>query len=115
MKNFNIDMQFVESVNVREEHRPKQGADETSEEFLIRKLKSSSSPIVSMYSIDHPEFTKLRNQLENEGYITTQRHCWNGDRVLKSFTLNGVKFKKDHKFCSAAAMKWTLEHGNPTI
>ena len=115
MKTFNIDIQFVESVVIREEQYLKQYANETSEDFVIRKLKYCPSRIVSTYMVDHPEFTKLRDQLEDEGYIKTERNWWNGDRVLKPFTLNGVLFDKDCTFYSSAAMKWTLDHGNITI
>jgi hypothetical protein len=53
---------------------------------------------------DHPEFTKLREKLGSEGYISIERGWWNGDRVLKPFYLNGKKFDKGEKFCSASAM-----------
>ena len=115
MKNFEIDIQYVVSVTVHKEHKPVRCAGETTEDFLIRKLKSRPSFIVSTETKDHPEFAKLRNQLEDEGYIKTTRNCWNADTVLKPFTLNGVIFKKYNQFCCAAAMKYTLEHGNPTI
>lgn len=58
----------------------------------------------SMGFIDHPEFTKLRDKLEAEGYIQTERTYWNGDRVLKPFMLNGNKFDKGEKFCCASAL-----------
>lgn len=111
MKNFELDIQYATSVSIRKEHRPKQRPDETSEDFLIRKLQSSPDPVVSLSSEDHPEFTKLREQLGKEGYITIERGWWNGDRVVKPFYLNDVKFSKGDKFCCASAMKWTLEHG----
>ena len=111
MKNFEFDIQYATSVSIRKEHWPKQRPDETSEDFLIRKLQSGPDPVVSLSSEDHPEFTKLREQLGKDGYISIERGWWNGDRVLKPFTVNGVKFKKGEKFCSAGAIKWTLEHG----
>ena len=60
-------------------------------------------------SDDSPEFKALREQLGKLGYIQIQRRWWNGDRVLKPFMLNGVKFKKDTQFSSGAAMKIHLE------
>jgi hypothetical protein len=40
----------------------------------------------------------------------------NGDRVLTPFTLNGVKFEVDGKFCCGGAMsshlKWEREYEN---
>ena len=54
-------------------------------------------------TIDHPKFTELRDKLEKEGYIKIERSCWNGDRVLKPFTLNGMAFKLHEQFpCSGA-------------
>jgi len=115
MKNFEIDMEYVVSVSIVEEHYPKQRENETSEEFLIRKLTHGSNPVVTISSEDHPEFAKLRNQLEQEGYIKTERSWSNGDRVLKPFMLNNVKFKKNYKFCCASAMKWVLENGKASL
>lgn len=54
---------------------------------------------------DHPEFTKLRDQLEQEGYIRTERNFWNGDSVIKPFYFNDVKFKAGDTFYCAVAMK----------
>ena len=54
--------------------------------------------------IDHPEFTKLRNKLEKQGYIKIEHGWVNGDRVLKPFSLNGFKFKKHHQFSCAEAL-----------
>ena len=54
--------------------------------------------------IDHPEFTKMRNRLEKQGYIQIEHGWVNGDRALKPFSLNGFKFKKHDKFPCASAM-----------
>jgi hypothetical protein len=55
--------------------------------------------------IDHPGFTRLRDELENKGYIKTERNCWNGDTVLKAFRLNDHWFEEGDTFPCAAAMK----------
>lgn len=55
-------------------------------------------------SIDHPKFTELRDKLEKLGFIKTERSFWNGDRVLKSFKLNGMPFKPGERFFCACAM-----------
>ena len=112
MKNFEFDVQYATSISLRTEHHIRQRADETSEDFLIRKLKDGSIPIISIESIDHPEFTKLREQLGKDGYITIERGWWNGDRVVKPFSINGVKFKKDGKFPCAAAIHYDLTRKN---
>ena len=54
--------------------------------------------------IDHPEFTKMRNRLEKQGYIQIEHGWANGDRAVKPFSLNGFKFKKHDKFPCASAM-----------
>ena len=54
--------------------------------------------------IDHPEFTKMRNRLEKQGYIQIEHGWINGDKALKPFSLNGFKFKKHDKFPCASAM-----------
>lgn len=58
---------------------------------------------------DHPEFSKLREQLGTDGYIEIQRGWWNGDCVLKSFVFNRVKFEVGEKFCCASAMSGHLK------
>lgn len=108
MKSFEIDIQYVTNVMTRTEYSITQSSDETSEDFLIRKLKYGPLACTSWSSIDHPEFTKLREQLGLEGYITIERGWWNGDRVVKPFLLNGKLFKKNDKFSCACAMYYTL-------
>ncbi len=53
---------------------------------------------------DHPAFTALREHLGAKGYIEIQRSWWNGDRVLKRFTLNTYAFEPGDQFSSASAM-----------
>ncbi len=53
---------------------------------------------------DHAKFTELRNELEQQGYISTWRTVWNGDRVLKPFTLNDFKFNKGDQFPCGVAL-----------
>ena len=60
-------------------------------------------------SDDGPEFKALRNQLEELGYVKCERSWWNGDRVVKPFQLNGLKFKKGEQFSSGAALKFHME------
>ena len=53
---------------------------------------------------DHPEFTKFRNKICELGYIYIEPSYWNGDRVLKSFKLNKLSFKKGEQFPCASAI-----------
>jgi hypothetical protein len=77
-------------------------------EELIKVLKGEHE-ITSQSSIDHPEFTKLRESLGEQGYIRIERGWWNGDYVLKPFILNNKKFKKGDQFCCAAALRYDLK------
>jgi hypothetical protein len=63
------------------------------------------------YVIDHPGFTRLRDSLEGNGYIKTERNRSNGDRVLKRFRLNGRWFDEGEKFPCAVAMRGVLKLG----
>ena len=117
---FYIDDQFISSVTIRKEwgmydHIPK---NELTHEQFIKVLKGEDR-CTSVHSEDHPEFTKLRNELERLGYISTCRQSWNGDRVLKPFKVNEWKFKHGEKFCCSAAMRVSIDsarkHGRKTI
>ena len=72
-------------------------------EIFDHKLEGEAYSI-----IDHPGFTTLRNKLEKQGYIQIERGWWNGDRVIKPFSLNGFKFKKYDKFPCASALNIQL-------
>lgn len=101
---FYLDEQYICDVTVRTEHDFIKDRNNITNEDLINILKGWDKS-VTISNKDHDEFTKLRNQLEKLGYIKTERSWWNGDRVLKPFYLNEWKFKKNHKFPCAAAMK----------
>ncbi len=98
---FTIEEEYVTDVTIRTEI-----TNPDPEKELYNRLKYG--PSYSIRSEDHPEFTKLREQLGAEGYIAIERGWWNGDRVLKPFTLNSKKFKKGDKFCCASAMHYDL-------
>ena len=83
--------------------------DELTHEQLIKIIKGEDRCGMTSHR-DHLEFTKLRNQLEELGYIKTERGWNNGDIVLKKFTLNGFQFKKDSRFPCAIAMKVAMEY-----
>ena len=108
LKQFTIDESFICDVTVKTEHDFINDRNNPTHEELIKILKGWDKSI-SISNKDHDEFTKLRNQLEELGYIKTQRQWWNGDRVLKSFMLNEWTFYKGHKFPCAAAMKVSIE------
>jgi len=105
---FYIDEAYLTDVIVRTEYPRYDDRTDLTAEELISVIKHPS-PSVSIGTKDHPEFDCLREQLECDGYIQVQRGWWNGDRVLKTFSLNGVKFKKHDQFPCAAAMKHHLK------
>jgi hypothetical protein len=104
LKQFTIDESYITDVSVRTEHDFIKDRNNLTNEDLVKILKGHDKS-VSISNKDHDEFTKLRDQLEREGYIETQRQWWNGDCVLKSFKLNEWTFRRGHKFSCAAAMK----------
>ena len=82
--------------------------DVVTDDDLVRALRGEGNRAV-VGADDSEEFKALRNQLEAEGYIRCERNWWNGDRVLKTFFLNGVRFDRDDQFSSGAAMKMHLQ------
>ena len=104
LREFFIDEQYITDVTVRTETSMLENPENPTHEDLIRILKGHDK-MISISNKDHDEFTKLRNQLEELGYIKTERGWWNGDRVIKGFKLNGFPLKKGERFYSAAAMK----------
>ena len=105
---FHIDEAYICDVMVKTENDFINDRNNPTHDDLIKILKGYDKGL-SISSKDHDEFTKLRNQLEELGYIECQRSWWNGDRVLKPFYLNEWKFKKNHKFPCAAAMRVSIE------
>ena len=103
--NFTIDPAYLCSVSIREEWNTytKNGREPTAEELLL--VLAGKGKCSTTSSEDHPEFTKLREQLGEQGYIKIERGWWNGDRVLKPFTLNGLKFKLGEQFGCGGAME----------
>ena len=104
---FTIDEQYICDVTIRSEHDLIKDRDNPSHEDLIKILKGHDK-MISIGNREHDEFTKLRNQLEELGYIKCERSWCNGDRVLKVFYLNGWKFRKGHKFPCAAALNVSI-------
>ena len=106
--NFTIDESKPFDVTIREVHSSLENPENPTADDLVRILKGYQ-PMTSIRNDDSPEFKALRTQLESEGYINCERGWWNGDRVLKTFTLNGIKFEVGNKFFSGAAMHNHLE------
>lgn len=109
LKEFTIDESYITDVTIRIEHDFIKDRNNPTYDDIIKVLKGWDKS-VSISHKDHDEFTKLRNQLEREGYIKIERGWWNGDRVLKSFKLNGLICRKGHKFFCAAAMKGSFQY-----
>jgi hypothetical protein len=105
---FTIDEQFLTDVPDIKITSLLEDPENPTNEDLIKILKNRHR-MISTGSNDHSEFAKLRVQLGKDGFINIEYSWWNGDYVLKPFTLNGVQFKKDDKFVCAAAMKGHLK------
>jgi hypothetical protein len=103
LKQFTIDESFICDVTVRTEHDFIKDRNNPTHDDLIKILKGYDK-MHSVSNKDHDEFTKLRDQLEELGYIETERRWWNGDRILKSFKINEWTFRKGHKFPCASAL-----------
>jgi superfamily II helicase len=108
--NFTLDESYMCDISDIRTYSMYSGKDPDSltPDEVVKILKGQDK-IISHSNKDHPEFSKFREQLGLEGYIRIERGWWNGDRVTKPFTLNGVKFKVGDQFCSACAMKSHLE------
>ena len=103
LREFFIDEQYITDVTIRTVTSLLDNPYNPTPEDLIKIIKGHHE-MVSISNKDHDEFTKLRNQLEELGYIKTERGWWNGDRVIKGFKLNGFPLKKGERFYCAAAM-----------
>ena len=108
LREFFIDEQYITDVVIKTETSLLDNPDNPTHEDLI-KILMGHDKMTSVSSKDHPEFAKLRDELERLGYIITQRGWWNGDRVIKGFKLNGYPLKKGERFYCAAAMKGSFK------
>ena len=104
LKQFKLKREHITSVS-HTEHIVLEVPPEARALFKIfnHKLEGYAHSII----IDHPEFTKMRNRLEKQGYIQIEHGWINGDRALKPFSFNGFKFKVHDKFpCAEALSIW---------
>jgi len=108
LKQFYLDETLEWHLTIHKEYNSYLNKDVVTDDDLVNALKGIGN-WSSTGSDDGPEFKALRNQLEELGYIECQRSWWNGDRVLKPFQLNGLRFKKGEQFSCGAALKFHLE------
>ena len=71
---------------------------------VIEEGNFEGLPMTVTSTEDHPEFTKIRDMLEDQGYIETQRNCWNSDTALKAFTFNDEEFLPGDQFPCGVAL-----------
>ncbi len=107
---FTIDPQFICDVTIRKEWSMFDNvhSDDLTPDQLIKIIQGKDRCSMTS-SQDHPEFAKLRDSLEEQGYIKTQRSWCNGDTVIKPFMLNDIRYKKGDRFLSACALKVAIE------
>jgi hypothetical protein len=108
MKNFTINDAYLCCVSVNRGWSIYDGRTELTDDELVKVLKGEDR-CSSLSSDDHPEFAKLREQLGKEEFIRIERGWWNGDYVIKPFSLNGAKFKTSEQFFSGAAIKIAVD------
>ena len=108
--NFTLDECYMCDIHFKEEYSIFKGKDpDTLSPDELLKILKGEDKIISHSTGDHPEFNRFREQLSEDGYIRIERGWWNGDRVTKPFTLNGVEFEVGDQFSSACAMKGHLK------
>lgn len=105
LPHFEIDEAYLTSVTIYEHGNffPVKPANEMTDDDLIQILKGGNKWSASSTE-DSPEFSELRRQLGDLGYIRIENGYWNGDRVLKPFKLNDHVFKIHDQFSCGSAM-----------
>jgi len=103
LRKFTIEEQYITEVSVTRSYDHVKDRNNPTYDELIKVLQGHDRSY-SYCTDDHDEFKKLRNNLEELGYIRCERSWWNGDVVLKSFKLNEWTFRKGQKFPCAAAI-----------
>ena len=106
--NFTINPEYLTSISIHREWNMYKDKPNPTEEDLIKVLQGLGD-CSSQSTDDHPEFKVLRERLGQEQFIKIQRGWWNGDIVLRPFSLNGAKFRKGEMFPSGAAIGYTVE------
>ena len=104
LREFYIDEAYLTDIVIRKEWNTytKDGREPTPEELL--KVLAGEGKCSITGSEDHPEFARLRELLGKLGYIKIERSWINGDRVTKSFKLNGYIARRGWQFSCATAM-----------
>ena len=101
LKQFKLKRTHITSVS----HTQRMVLEVPAEALALFKIFDHSKLEGDAHSIiDHPEFAKMRNRLEKQGYIKIKHEWINGDRVVKPFSLNGFKFKAHETFPCASAL-----------
>ena len=104
LREFTIDEAYLCDITICKEWNvyTQPGQTPTPEE-MVKILKGEGKCSMLSHN-DHPEFEKLRNELERLGYIKIERGWSNGDQVIKSFRLNGYIARKGWGFSCASAL-----------
>ena len=108
LQQFFIDEQYICDVVFKTEYDFIKDRNNPTPKDLITIIKGYDRA-EAFGNKDHDEFTKLRQYLEDQGYIKTERGWWNGDRVLKPFMLNEWEFLEGSKFPCAAALRVSID------
>lgn len=108
IKHFTLAPEFICGIIIHKKWNTytKNGRIPTSDELLLLIKGEGECSVTS--NDDHPEFAKLRKQLGEEGYIKIEPGWWNGDRVIKEFTLNNKLFEVGEQFSCGSAMQFGI-------
>ena len=104
MREFTILKEYITDVSDNYVKYRHDTTKELTNEQLVDILVNGNILYQSFGTKDHSEFAKLRDQLEELGYIRTSRNSYNSDRVLKPFKKNDTIFRKNTTFYCAAAL-----------
>ncbi len=110
MREFFIPEEYLTDVSNNHIKYKYDTTKELTHEQLVDILVNGNIQYRSFGTKDHPEFTKLRDELKSLGYINVCTYSSNGDSVLKPFKLNGKRFKKNETFYCACALKSHLKY-----
>jgi hypothetical protein len=106
---FEIAEEYMTSVSTRTVVYDLENEENPTENDLLKIMQGTHIKYTVSGSDDHPEFTKFRNSMSEDGFIKIERGWWNGDMVLVPFYLNGKYFQVGDQFPSAPAMAGYLK------
>lgn len=97
-----FDIRLIQSFDIKEEYM-------TDLPVTYSWTSESGKPCSILSHASHPAFEALRIRLERDGFIKVERGWHNGDRVIRSFKLNGVMLYPGDRFSCPYPLKVDLQ------